>query len=186
MLTMPHEAEFCGDRLRLSAFLRVVGNGMPQRPARFRRRLQVTDNNPESPACRDTMQKEHAFPQTTYSEQFIDATVAEPVYSLIPEEPTLTSETHSPAPRTSNIDGTVSLSLQDVQMVNTFPVSEERKLTMVPTPTSGKTCKGPSSRRRRRLPVNELALLRTTSSDGLPQPNVRCHLSRQTQQTCRS
>jgi hypothetical protein len=32
---------------------------------------------------------------------------------------------------------------------------------------------GTSSTRKRRLPVNELALLRTTTSDGLPQPGVR-------------
>jgi hypothetical protein len=32
---------------------------------------------------------------------------------------------------------------------------------------------GSSSTRKRRLPVNELALLRTTTSDGLPQPGVR-------------
>jgi hypothetical protein len=31
----------------------------------------------------------------------------------------------------------------------------------------------PSSTRKRRLPVNELALMRTTTSDGLPPPGVR-------------
>lgn len=35
-----------------------------------------------------------------------------------------------------------------------------------------------ASTRKRRLPVNQLALLRTTMSDGLPHPNVRsCYMS---------
>jgi hypothetical protein len=36
-----------------------------------------------------------------------------------------------------------------------------------------RTPRGSSSTRKRHLPVNELALLRTTTSDGLPQPGVR-------------
>jgi hypothetical protein len=36
---MTAEADFCGDRLRLASFLRVVGNA-PQRPLRFRRRIK--------------------------------------------------------------------------------------------------------------------------------------------------
>lgn len=39
------DANFCNGRLRLAAFLRVVESDMPQRPARFRRRVALTEDN---------------------------------------------------------------------------------------------------------------------------------------------
>jgi hypothetical protein len=38
---MADDANFCGGHLRLTAFLRIVENNMPQRPARFKRRLPL-------------------------------------------------------------------------------------------------------------------------------------------------
>jgi hypothetical protein len=35
---MDDDANFCGGRLRLTAFLRIVEHNMPQRPTRFKRR----------------------------------------------------------------------------------------------------------------------------------------------------
>jgi hypothetical protein len=67
---MPQEADFYGDRLRLSAFLRVVGNGIPKRPIRFRRRVLVTDNSLEPSTHLETTQEASTGAKTVSGEPF--------------------------------------------------------------------------------------------------------------------
>jgi hypothetical protein len=112
---MTDDANFCGGRLRLSAFLRVVENDMPRHPSRFKRRhIQSVTDVPLDPA----------FHQANIAANITEAAIA------------------TPLPR----------------------VSDSKK--------SSTRSREPLRTRKRKLPVNGLALLRTTTSDGLPEPGV--------------
>lgn len=163
------EADFCGDRLRLHAFLRVVHEGIPERPARFRRRIQT--------ACDDIGASNYLDSDRTdtiiaLSQQDIsdkpsnDASVFDIVRSPTPEQALHVPE--ESLPDTSDHNGFQEIGDQTDHAQLPLILRVDRS---VPSPI--KVCKTSSTRKRRRLPANELALLRTTSSDGLPQPSVR-------------
>jgi hypothetical protein len=147
----PHDANFHGNQLRLSAFLRIIGDGLPPRPTRCNRRATAEENRQMSRDCAsipiDKIPLSRASP------------VAD-VHTLLPdagdEEPeecrrltSVSSNSLPPRPET--------------------PMTQRQaKAAKAPTRNQGS-----SHTRKRRLPVNELALLRTTSSRGLPHPSVR-------------
>ncbi|KAF2631187.1 hypothetical protein BU25DRAFT_481740 [Macroventuria anomochaeta] len=89
---MPQEADFCGDRLRLSAFLRVVGDGMPQRPTRFRRRLRAVDNGVDTSIYHGTDRADHEVPpaeRVAREGPSSDVSIFDIARSLSPDQPTL-------------------------------------------------------------------------------------------------
>ena len=176
MLTMPQEADFCGDRLRLSAFLRVVGNGMPKPPKRFRRRVLVTDNSLEPSTHLETTQEATTGAKKVSGELLIRVPDVDPAGSQVPEQPSSMSGILFTAPEIGTEGGAESESQEDVRVVEMLPRLEERNPIIAKTPMSKEPYKAPKHRRKRRMPVNELALLRTTSSDGLPLPSVRGYL----------
>lgn len=190
-LTMADDADFSNGRLRLTAFLRVVENGLPQRPSRFRRKVQFSK---------------------TASTDLSDATSFE-VSRTAGELP---GQSHGDAiervetraekagPSQATIDHR-SPSPQDLEE-GTFPnVTDHTTKTSMDvstdaenTPHTGVTASahqsatnrpaGPSIKppqphksqniqkgrkgQKRRLPVNCLSLSRTTTTDGLPDPFV--------------
>jgi hypothetical protein len=112
---MTDDANFCGGRLRLSAFLCVMENGMPRRPSRFKgRRIQSVTDVPLDPAV----------PDAKDAANITEAAIT----TLVPR------------------------------------VSDSQKSSI--------RSREPLRTRKRKLPVNGLALLRTTTSDGLPVPGV--------------
>ncbi|KAJ4989146.1 hypothetical protein SVAN01_05408 [Stagonosporopsis vannaccii] len=173
---MLQTVDFCGDRLRLSAFLRIVGDGMPQRPTRFKRCLQDTINDPKGSSSR----RHNAL---CSSEQH--NTDHRPARKSPPRDAFVFNTAQSPLPVPSLEDDLLPLQctvtdsfnrwrLGDSQLPNTKQQAVQRRpLTMLkPTDHSSH---GLDTRKRRRLPVTELALLRTTSSDGLPHPSDAEH-----------
>ena len=176
MLTMPQEADFCGDRLRLSAFFRVVGNGMPKPPKRFRRRVLVTDNSLEPSIHLETTQEATTGAKKVSGEPLIRVPDVDPAGSRVPEQPSSMSGILFTAPEIGTEGGAEFESQEDVRVVEMLPQLKERHLIIAKTPMSKEPSKAPKHRRKRRIPVNELALLRTTSSDGLPLPSVRGYL----------
>ena len=176
MLTMPQEADFCGDRLRLSAFLRVVGNGMPKRPTRFRRRVPVTDDSLEPSTHFETTQEASTDAKTVFGKCLTKVPNVDPASSRVPEQPNSMSDNLFTAPETDNEGGAGFETHEDVEFVKLPPRLKERNPT-AKTLTSKEPLKVSKHQRKRRLPVNKLALLRTTSSDGLPLPSVRSYLA---------
>jgi hypothetical protein len=176
MLTMPQEADFYGNRLWLSAFLRVVGNGIPKRPIRFRRRIPVTDNIEPSTHL-ETTQEASTGAKTVSGEPFTKVPDVDSAGSRVREQPNSMTDTLFTAPEITNESGAGFESYEDVQIVEMLPRLKERNPTIAKTPKSKEPLKASKHRRKRRLPVNELALLRTTSSDGLPLPSVRIYLT---------
>jgi hypothetical protein len=172
---MTQEADFCGDRLRLSALLRVVGEGMPQRPTRFRRRLVDPNNSLDSSNQRDSglpVPKSPSDPDPAL-EQCSENTILTVVRSLVLQSPELEAEDLHSASQKGSIPQRDCDQCEHVQQSPVQKQSVKRssnRTTMKPTQEPRKIS---STRKRRHLPVNELALLRTTSSDGLPLPSVR-------------
>jgi hypothetical protein len=173
---MPQEADFCGERLRLSAFLRVVGNGIPKRPIRFRRRIPVTDDSLEPSTHLETTQEASTGSKTVSGEPLTKVPDVDPAGLRVPEQPNPMSDNLFTAPEIGSEGGAGFESNEDVQIVKLPPWLKERNPT-AKTLTSKEPPKVSKHRRKRRLPVNELALLRTTSSDGLPLPSVRSCLT---------
>ncbi|KAF2645386.1 hypothetical protein P280DRAFT_545364 [Massarina eburnea CBS 473.64] len=121
---MAHEADFCGDRLRLSAFLRVVGKTSAPRPTRLQRRLNGQ------------------------GQRRVIAT--EP---LLRENDLQSAETLKSLP--------VQTALETETVINT------KKTRKAAPSTSRRSLR---TRETHPLPVNGLALVRTTSEIGLPSP----------------
>jgi hypothetical protein len=113
---MADDANFCGGRLRLAAFLRVVEYDMPQRPSRLKRRIMP----------------------------------------LVEELP-VNAAACEPKGATTTTKASIATRIPQVLRAKV---------------SSGRS-RAPPRTRKRRLPVNGLALLRTTTSDGLPEPGVR-------------
>jgi hypothetical protein len=152
---MANEADFAGDRLRLSAFLRIVQN-LPQRPARCRRRAPsiTVDDHVPAPASNDAQ---------TVS---ISATrEISPSLDSGSEEDTHVPIRGEVLPETENE--------RDDDAPNSPP---KQTAPIVYTPKAPQTDprqhRPSSTTRKRRLPVNELALVRTTTADGLPDRSV--------------
>lgn len=177
---MAQEADFCGGRLRLSAFLRVVGDGMPQRPTRFRRRQRAADDFPEASTshatdCTDMRITVIQHEEISHEdEHFKDTSVLDTSHSTLPEHPTLAPE--DPLPESTIDSGVQSGGCQQPE-ADQHPIAQrkagKRTPTALTTNSPSEPCKMLSTRKKRRLPVNELALLRTTSSNSLPRPSVR-------------
>jgi hypothetical protein len=207
---MAHDANFVNDRLRLTAFLRVVEQGMPPRPSRFKRRAQVLDEpavppvptslsriSPVLPVLETRNEPSILGSSSLDASRSIDPTAKQEV-ALNIEPPqfykvqsgvhlratSIYNITHSPTP-TELCLGQASDYNQDGQEGQIYfqqqrgPLSSPQNLgeggatvAVKVNKVYGKT-RGSSSTRKRCLPVNELALLRTTTSDGLPDPGVR-------------
>jgi hypothetical protein len=208
---MTHDANFVDNRLRLTAFLRVVEQGIPPRPSRFKRRVQVSDETTNLPGPTSTSQTNPVLPVLEAYAGSVSPEASRSIHAAfeyeaaisveidqheedrtennvqsasvydIPRSPTPTEPRSRP---TSDDDQNVHDRPNPVQRPSNAnsPVKFRWKAGIAGPAkvkkASGKPG-GPSSTRKRRLPVNELALLRTTTSDGLPQPGVRsfqrCH-----------
>ena len=150
---MADDANFCGGRLRLAAFLRVVENDMPQRPSRFKRRVPLVEEMPR--------ELNHNLVGIA------DFSVATNDY----DNPRLST------PTDSNLNSDDPDAGTNKGRPTTKPTKQARQKSGVAhtSRAKGSSSKShkPSSTRKRWLPVNSLALLRTTTSDGLPEPSVR-------------
>lgn len=173
---MPQEADFCGGQLRLSAFLRVVGDGMPRRPTRFKRRLPAVDSALDAPIDISTDSTVTSVHSAVHKELSKDISLFDIAHSPVPEQLSLEGRSRGIAFNSGCLrdcdrpdDGPLSTSQQQAKR-QIFNTTKRRSIT--------EPCKTSSARKGRRLPVNELALLRTTASDGLPQPSVRHRLAR--------
>lgn len=176
---MLQTSDFCGDRLRLSAFLRVVGDGMPQRPTRFKRRLQDTLNGLEGStlSCHNvSCSIEQHDPKHKAESLSPDVVFLDTTQSPLPEQSTPPVVDDLPPPICSETDDVSRWRCEHLQLPNTRQQTAKRT-PPITLPRSPRNVS--STRKRQRLPVNELALLSTTSSDGLPQPSVRCPPARQ-------
>ncbi|KAF9694566.1 hypothetical protein EKO04_007363 [Ascochyta lentis] len=172
---MSYETDFRGDRLRLHAFLRVVDDGLPKRPSRFRRRFLAVSDDLEASShsisdyTNDTVasvqEASHEGPLNDVS--FLDGMRPPNPEQPLPafEEQSLVTAEDSVQQRGYEQVGCASAksNQQTEKRASDQPVTAATK-------AHNKLRKTPSTRHRRRIPVNELALLRTTSSDGLPQP----------------
>lgn len=168
---MTQEADFCGNRLRLSAFLRVA-DGMPQRPTRFRHRLVDTSHSLDSSnqRCASFVGVRRPSDQDSASAQSLETlnvahspTSQTPVFGA--EDLRSTCQRNKPHSDCSQREGVRCIPVQD-QPIKRLPSLGNIEPTRKPRKIS-------STRKRWHLPVNELALLRTTSTDGLPLPSVR-------------
>ena len=169
---MAHDANFVGNRLRLSAFLSCV-RGMPDRPSRFRPPIQdldVADSAaPFSGLHRDVSVREPGRePAILPSESSAEAEV---IRTNLCQEAATTDrllDTNIEEDR-SVLDG-----LTNAPSVYDIPRSPPPDLRLASGSGSRQGLRnGLSSTRKRRLPAHELALLRTTTLDGLPLPGVR-------------
>jgi hypothetical protein len=147
-----HDANFHGDQLRLTVLLRIVGDGLSSRPVRRNRRAVVADQGSQtSRECSNISLSKH---------------------SRTPESPAVDS--HKSLPDTG---GEVTEDVRRLTSVSSkWPSSKPETLKIhlqavtVKTPTRSQ---GSSQAQKGGLFVNELSLLRTTSSHGLPHSSVR-------------
>lgn len=164
---MSRSADFCGDRLRLSAFLRVLGDGMPPRPTRCRRRLPLTNDSSELPDQYDISPEVPVLPEAAIAGQPKKLSIAINSSPLSPYDSASTQ---------GNVL-TASTYCQEDQGTNPLHAPSRFANSLFTEREGALPCKIPAkvakNRRKRRLPVHQLALLRTTSSDGLPEPSVR-------------
>jgi hypothetical protein len=174
---MAHDANFVGNRLRLSAFLLCVEQrAIPTCPSRFTRPPQALEGNDsrvpiyprvhcdvpareacnESPALASRLSAKTGIISSDVDEKTADLrssqfSTNEQGSRDIPEQHNYHSEPKS-----------FSLSKTNASIAASNVVDKP----------SG-NIKGLASTRKRRLPVHELALLRTTTLDGQPLPGVR-------------
>jgi hypothetical protein len=203
---MAHDANFVGNRLRLSAFLQCVEHGeMPARPLRFRQRRQILDMSfsalapgPSRAHCSPPLLKAYNESPVLASKSPAEAgavksnahdeaaTTDRPLHTNVKGPMNAPSTYDIPCSPTADLNSTPS-SIDDRDSRNS-PVTEqcsleprsfllfERHATCA-LPTTVEKAPGNTtgllSARNRRLPVHELALLRTTTLDGLPLPSVR-------------
>jgi hypothetical protein len=206
---MMHNANFVDNRLRLTAFLRVVEEGMPQRPSRFTRRSRVANKTAGFSVATSPPHTNQVVPAPDAHQGLSIQGSASPnaisIAAAVENEGTIDTEFGqfeenetenraqsssiydiplSPIPtetRSSPASGDNQAALerqspgrrqQDSNPSAKFRQKARTAVLVKAKKASGKPL-GSSSTRKRRLPVNELALLRTTTSDGLPQPGVR-------------
>ena len=190
---MAEKDDFCGDRLRLTAFLRIAEK-MPRRPARFRRRLfeiehkqAMERSSPQLNAWADHSPRtsnipDHQSPSTEATEGSILNTYRHASIASGPS--TSLEEMDIPSTRVpSHISGPPRTSLDIRDLSAERPPGSRHVRTPVrkrPVVYSAKTMKAPgsprgvpSARQEKRLPVKGLALVRTLTEDGLPSPGVR-------------
>lgn len=178
------DANFHHGRLRLSIFLRAVEQSdMPQRPSRFRRRFKASDESSRELNDRPVQDGDHQEPGTC---ALIDS--PSPIHSPAPSDPIATvsdKATHVPNSledrlETSDDHADVADDIAERLTGLSEPPSIQntprtRKQLEVTTSSKTRVYKAhsdSSSTRKRRLPVNCLALLRTSTLEGLPEPGV--------------
>lgn len=169
---MAHDTNFVGNRLRLSAFLSCVG-GMPDRPSRFRRPIKHVDvvgsAAPFSRSYRDVSVREAGREPAILPSK--SSAEAEVIKTDLCQESATTDK-----PLDTNI-GEAQLvldGLTNAPSVYDIPRSPPPDLRLASASASRQGLRnGLSSIRKRHLPVHELALLRTTTLNGLPLPGVR-------------
>lgn len=156
---MAHDANFVGNRLRLSVFLQCMEHGeMPTRPSRFRRSTQINAVPARSLAL--------LFPRVNCDVLALEAYNGPPVLTS-----KASMETTAIMSDVAEEAATDNEPLEN----NVNKEGEKTSEDSIPTTVAEETTrnnKGLSSNPKRRLPVNELALLRTTTLDGLPTPVV--------------
>ena len=150
-----HDANFHGDLLRKSVFLRIVGDGLSPRPVRRNRCATVANKGNQT----------STEGSSTSSRQ----------YSRLPATPPAGSHTSLPGrvdQGTREAEETQYLTSVPGRLPSPKPETPITHLQAGAAKTSTKTS-GSSYARKGGLFVNELALQRTTSSHGLPHPSVR-------------
>jgi hypothetical protein len=174
---MADENDFCGGRLRLTALLRMAEN-MPERPARFRRRLvegimaadtTLTENIPDQEASPMEI-ADNPGPEVHWhvssasgvivSQLELDTDSARSRQSLSRRASggTLNS------PERLSVVGPARTPLKKKPIVHSSKVKKK---------SDGRSSRGARSARRKRMPVKGLALIRTSTEDALPELGVR-------------
>jgi hypothetical protein len=148
---------------------------MPQRPTRFRRRTQLGES---------------AMVVKTDTCSVIVGDSDDPEDDCPPTDPStdlsLLDITYSPTSNNSLPEVVGNTVIREGYEIFELPQSvsiqqaQRREFDTTITKTLTEACSTSSIRKKRRLPVNELPLLRTTSSEGLPQPSVRHYLTKRT------
>jgi hypothetical protein len=179
---MDDDANFCGGRLRLAAFLRVVESNMPQRPSRCKQRMLSVEKLPHQIVQFELLNTDQiieasstsmnspsleaaaSFPPQVHRSASIKSTVR---CSPIPTDDTgynnFKSNTHHD--KKVNEQSTAAKVRKRVgKSLIVAHTTEAEDLSI--------TSRRPSRTKKRRVPVNGLAMLRTTTSDGLPEPAV--------------
>lgn len=172
LLTMAHDAEFVENRLRLDVFLRAVGHGMPQRPSRFQRCDQFSNEQPQS------------YPSRLFSGAHTSTTIVPVAACQTVPLPCKyrASDVACSAAAAANLNeanvsnervafGAYDLAREKVQLSPCLQRPSVKK------PVSGSETTTPMPFRsrkilRRRLPVHTLPLVRVPTN-GLPEPCVR-------------
>ncbi|KAH7394978.1 hypothetical protein DE146DRAFT_66731 [Phaeosphaeria sp. MPI-PUGE-AT-0046c] len=176
---MADDTNFSGGRLRLTAFLRAVENGMPQRPSRFRRRMQLSregtaelnDSNFFYTPCTGRTDSRHMDNAVQGMET--DAQKEGPSHARVGHR----------VPSSPNLEEITSIDLDGYGSKNPWraPVNAKSIRQTSETATAHRTAtKGPIRQTRsltrpqksqkRQLPGDCLPLIRTSTSDGLPDP----------------
>jgi hypothetical protein len=190
---MGHDENFCGDRLRMTAFLRVV-ESVPERPSRFRRRLpekndehqtgrsDITDGpskfgtlavGPATLSCPSSA-------GTTDPERSQEDSMHTPVSgtndpAILPDDGQDPEESLALSEVRSTATGSQSLLQNGNNEWDSTTLHSPSKRVSVYASSAKKTdarANRASDTRKRRLPVNELPLVRTTTEDGLPDRSV--------------
>ncbi|KAH7068884.1 hypothetical protein BKA63DRAFT_580677 [Paraphoma chrysanthemicola] len=196
---MCDDANFRGGRLRLTAFLRVVENGIPERPSRFKRRVPSVaplsettkqDMNHIDPSRIDTPAHTRCQPsssglsQISRDGQIVPSDVARgapgtdispsgllnPLGSKVSIHDLLRPPTSAASVESAGNNTGEDLNRSETSVVANVIESAcaTQKLKKDSTKTNSH---GSSSTRKRRLPVQCLALVRTSTMDGLPDPS---------------
>ncbi|ORY09679.1 hypothetical protein BCR34DRAFT_602677 [Clohesyomyces aquaticus] len=170
---MAHHESFCGDRLRLTAFLRVI-KGMPQRPSRFRRR---EGENPEktlsSQKDMDTNLSDHPLTRQPDSQEEAAAPWGpEPdtaKAALIRSEAEPSTTLTGPPRRDADDSASENLPVTMNDRPEILPrdpdiaapsarIQKELRVYSAKTNKSKHASSGNSDTPKRRMPVNELSL----------------------------
>ena len=154
---MVHEDDFCGNRLRLTAFLRIVGAARAHhRPSRSRRRVSVQrQRRVADGALSDAAMKQEIKENRTS----IDAT------------PDIDDSVQAGAAGTDRANPSWKQSSESDAEQRTL--EEEATNEKASKATSTIQCRELHIRKKHCLSVNGLALVRTTTEIGLPSPSVR-------------
>lgn len=147
-----YDANFHDGQLRISAYLRTVGKGLPPRPKRNNRRRKIVEENGQTSRERANTNNDDPFSPST--SKTVDV---HPLFIETGDEKTKEIQRLTPSPKNSPSPRQKT------------PITRQKEIAV--KALSGN--QGSSHTRKRRLPVNQLALLRTTSSQGLPDPSVR-------------
>lgn len=179
---MANDADFTGGRLRLTAFLRAVEHGMPQRPSRFRRKVQLPEvasaesNDEPNVVTPCAVETSHPLEDDAVQGMESKSQIVGPSHAgaghCVPSSQNLGESTFT------ELEGQESKTSKDPPIdATTIPQTDmtavaQRTATKRP-PKQARSPLLPRKIQKIRLPVNCLPLLRTTTSDGLPDPFVR-------------